>query len=535
MAHAIIFVDRAPRTRDLDLTTMFYSHFAGAAKVASVLRKDNMKVLVVPNCLNLSLAGIKQILENNKENLLWVGLSTTLMATKLNREDVDDYYKLWLDSPDPIIEIDFLVKKVNEHLAEDVMPWNSKVLGRISHLCGSKYKVPFIIGGPCTNLVDTNSPLVHPNMHIVKGYAESYTHELTESMSSEPRGNVPFLVDNSTYDNTEFKDSQIIWTETDFISPNDWLPIEIARGCAFNCAYCNYPRRGTFDAYRHAASLRQELIRNYETFGVTKYMLVDDLYNDSRDKVRFLYDEVWSRLPFRPEWTSFMRLDMIWSDPDSAEIIKASGARYGGFGIETLHDQAGKKVGKGLGKKRIIETLTLLKEVWGDQVLVGACMIAGLPYEPLEHIKDSIDWTMNTDLLHGTTWQALSLTPPKHLQLPAANNKRFAINLEENRNRIDSDFDQYGIKWVDHSNWINSVGVSKAQAIDVVKRYKPSNPWSGKFNQFIYADTRSMGLSHEEIVGIHKGTITTEKMDALKIVTRQRIFERLNSILNIKD
>jgi hypothetical protein len=536
MAHAIIFTDRAPRTRELDLTSLHYTHFAGAAKVASELRKDGMDVLIVPNCMNLSFAGIKQIIENNRQNLLWVGLSTTLMATRMSEQDIESYYDLWLKSPDTVLDIDFLVKKVNHELSDDVILWNAKVLGRISHLCASKYSVPFMIGGACINLIDTSGPLVHPNMHVVKGYAEAYTKELTDAMASDPRQDVPYVVNNGNYDNVEFKDSQIYWNETDFVEPNDWLPIEVARGCAFNCAYCNYPRRGTADSYKHAESLREELIRNYEKFGVTKYMLVDDLYNDSKEKVRYLYDEVWSKLPFKPEWTSFMRLDMFWADPESAEIVKASGARYGGFGIETLHDQAGKRIGKGLGKTRILETLQMLREVWQDEVLTGACMIAGLPFEPLESIQESIDWTMNTNLLNGATWQYLQLTPPSKFNLNPATNKKKIIDMENSdaTTRIDNDFDKFGIKWLDRDNWVNSAGVTKAQAIEVVSRFKPNNPWAGRFNQFLYADVRSCGATHQQIVNIHSGTITEDFMEQSKIVTKQRIVQRLNKILALR-
>ena len=351
MAHAIIFVDRAPRTRELELATLYYTHFAGAAKIASEFRKNNMQVLIVPNCMNLSFAGIKQIIENNKQNLLWVGLSTTLMGMSLTVQDQEQYHDQWLQSTDPIMNIDFILKKVDDILPRASIIWNTKVLGRISHWLSSKHSVPFIVGGTAVDLVQTSGPAVHPNMHVVKNYAESYAKELGQALTSVPPKEIPFVVNNTDYDNNEFKHSQIYWADSDFIEPHDWLPIEIARGCAFSCAYCNYPQRSKFDSYRHAQSLREELTRNYEKFGVTRYMLVDDLYNDSKDKVRFLYDEVWSRLPFTPEWVSFMRLDMIWADPESAQIIKASGAKYGGFGIETLHDRAGKRIGKGLGKQ----------------------------------------------------------------------------------------------------------------------------------------------------------------------------------------
>ena len=530
MAHAIIFTDRAPRTRELDLTSLHYTHFAGAAKVASELRKDGKDVLIVPNCMNLSFAGVKQIIENNRENLLWVGLSTTLMGMRVSDQDVEVYYDKWLNSTDAIIDIDFLVKKVDDS-KQDVIIWNAKILGRLSHILESKYNVPFIIGGAYVALVDISGPLVHPNMHVVQNYAESYTKELTSALSQQPRKPVPYVVNNTEYDNTEFKHSQIYWNDTDFIEPNDWLPIEVARGCAFNCAYCNYPRRGNFDSFRNADSLREELIRNYELYGVTKYTLVDDLYNDSKEKVRYLYDNVWSRLPFKPEWVSFMRLDMFWADPESAEFIRESGARYGGFGIETLHDQAGKKIGKGLGKRRILETLQMLKESWGDEVLVGANMISGLPFEPLESIYESIDWTMTTDLIHGATWQFLIMAPPEQPVLRSKSKTKIHIP----KNKIDSDFDRYGVKWLDDKNWINSAGVTNQMALEAVHRYKPNNPWAGRFNQYIYADVRSSGLTHEQIVNIHNGSVTEDFMEQSKVLTKQRIIDRLNKVLAVKD
>ena len=99
-------------------------------------------------------------------------------------------------------------------------------------------------------------------------------------------------------------------------------------------------------------------------------------------------------MPFKAEWVANMRLDMIWSDPDSAAMIKEDGCKFGQFGIETLHDVAGRKVGKGLGKKRIIKTLEFLKPIWGKDVLISANLIAGLPFEPIESIRETLDWSM---------------------------------------------------------------------------------------------------------------------------------------------
>jgi hypothetical protein len=213
---------------------------------------------------------------------------------------------------------------------------------------------------------------------------------------------------------------------------------------------------------------------------------MDDLYNDSKEKVRTLYDEVWSKLPFTPEWTSYMRLDMIWSDKDSAKILKDSGARVGTFGIETLHDVAGRKVGKGLGKKRILETLEYLKKVWGDDVLATAMFICGLPDEPEESILETIDWTSKTDLLDGVAYSPLWVTPPTH--------KSFVLRLHQ----IDNQNENFGIKWISDSDWINGQGLTFSRVCELAKLGNSTKKVGlGSFGH--YPEYRRMGWDHQKI------------------------------------
>ena len=87
---------------------------------------------------------------------------------------------------------------------------------------------------------------------------------------------------------------------------------------------------------------------------------------------------------------------------------------------------------------------------------------------------------------------------------------------------------------MDGKNWINSVGVTNAMAIEAVKRYKPNNPWSGRFNQYLYADIRSAGVTHEQIANVRTGGLTTENIDSSLVLTKHRISKRLNKLLNLK-
>jgi hypothetical protein len=527
MAHAIIFTDRAPVTRmfdDIKFTSAFYSYPAGAYKIASVLREQGLDVLVVPNCLSLSFAGVKHIIEQNSNNLLWVGISTTFLT--IDSSHIQVYRDLWTTTDKHYVDTDIMFDKVDSYGGVQELAWFTKEIGRISFWLDRNYHVPLVLGGSwVTRVKDGNLTHLHQNTQIVKGYAETWTLEFTKQQLSNKNQVARLEIDNHTYDDVDFKSSKIHWDKTDFISPNDWLPLEVARGCAFSCHYCDYPRRSNFDSYKNAEALKQELVRNYEEFGVTRYLLVDDLYNDSRDKVRILYDKVWSQLPFKPEWASYMRLDMFWADPESIEIVRESGARIGSFGIETLHDRAGKGVGKGLGRERILQTLTNLKQSWGDQVLVCANFIAGLPLEPLDSIKETMAWCLETDLLYSYAWNPMNISNSARIEI--ASDKKYLHKITQNNHK-------YEIKWLTHDNWVNSQGVTWEQADQLVMDHMSKVPHGIKVNFTDYVDLRMSGLDHNDIVGLKSGATQRVKLITAVDTIRSRIRSRLESVVNTK-
>lgn len=522
MAHAIIFVDRAPLSKKDEYTAQYVSFSAGAYKVASVLRDMGLDVLVVPNCLNYTYKGIQQVIENNKSNLLWVGISSTFMSVeKGNNTNLEQYTEEWNNSKALTMSIDSLIVK-SDYTYDFELVWKAKDMAKLGCFLEAKYNVPLVIGGGWSYLYNYHLQYYKPfnrNIHCVDGYAESYIKEFTEQRLKNAE--LPIIVNNNHYNDNDFKINPITWTDTDFVEKDDWLTVEVARGCAFNCAYCSYPRRGRFDSFRDPDSLRNELIKNYEQFGVTKFFVVDDLYNDSKEKVRILYDKVWSKLPFEVEWSSSMRLDMLWADPDSAEILRDSGCRFAQFGIETLHNVAGRRVGKGLGRDRILKTLEHINKVWKNDVLISAGFIAGLPFEPIESIKETMEWSLNTDLLFNASWQPLTISQPTTNQ-PA--------------NQIEADTNKYQVEWIEKDNWRNSAGVTFKEVRDLVVELANSRSSSTKFKIHTrnYIDLRTLGMTHERLADVHNNPITEEEIAKTQQLCSSRVNGRINKILNLK-
>jgi len=527
MAHVILFTDTSPdpiHRYGKKLNSIKYNQAAGAYKIASVIRDVGLNVVVIPNCLSLTFKSVKKIIDDNKENLLWVGISTSLMTTR--SKDFNKYRQEWqesnLDFIDPSLLFDFLLYTSIGSATSD-MPWAEKEITLLSEWL-KQFDVPLILGGArVTEILNGGIGKLHENTYVVRGNAEVWAKDFTLSKLNDRQAIPPYVNNNAAYDDTEFKHSTIRWEHQDIIDKDDWLPLEVGRGCAFNCSYCNYEHKGKFDLYKKPNVLLDELKRNWEMFGVTKYMLVDDLYNDSKEKVRILYDQVWSKLPFDVEWTGYMRLDMFWADPGSIEILAASGARYGLLGIETLHDKAGKTVGKGLGKTRILETLQNLKETWKNKVLVNGNFIAGLPHEPYEHIQEIMNWSSTTDLLHSVTWNPLFIARPE------------VWRHNETLNSMGKNNEKYGISW-NGKSWINNMGLTFPMVSKLVTEYYEKNP-NFRVNYSIYSDLRAAGLTHDEIIDVPKIPIEQfkSKIEILGDNLEVKVRNRLKTILKINE
>jgi hypothetical protein len=487
MANVILFTANAPRqvvykNHVLQMENIVYP--AGAYAIASHLRNLGYSVLVIPHCLRLSLAGVEKVIKNNSKDLLWVGVSTTLMSARASSTHY--YRQQWHSSPQEILDINLLFDDDPTRLNKALEPvWGSSEVNAIAKKLQST-NVPLMIGGAwVTSIANGNYHDLEKNVYLISGNAEKQCEAFSQALSQGKTADLPLFVSNDDYDNGAFHHSKYVWTDHDLIDKDDWVPVEISRGCAFNCAYCSYDRKSTFDSYKDPVVIREQLIDLYERYGVTKFMLMDDLYNDSKEKVRVMYDQVWSRLPFKPEWTSYLRLDMFYSDPDSIQIIKDSGCRVGSFGIETMHDRAGSKVGKGLGRARIISTLENLKKVWGDDVLVAGMFIMGLPGEPVESMMNTAEWLKTTDLLYSYSATPLWITPPEQ--------KTFVLK----HTPIVNDYNKYGITWTENEGWKNECGVTYKIADDIAKMcITDANVFAVSFSN--YPEFRAMGFSHQD-------------------------------------
>lgn len=242
---------------------------------------------------------------------------------------------------------------------------------------------------------------------MLYGYSEMVIEHVLEwffDNAPVPKGTRPLslggglLIDcNSTYPAMGLEEYSVQYTPKDYVQSNEQLTIEISRGCKFACKYCNYAFLGIKeDTSTCEQSLRNELMENYNKWGVTNYVIADDTLNDRETKLEMLARVVES-LPFEPNFSAFVRIDLVISKPQQMEMLSRARVWAHFYGVETFHPAAGKAVGKGMHpdrikqglmdmRKHMIDTLGLYRGTLG--------MIAGLPHETPDSWQKSEDWLL---------------------------------------------------------------------------------------------------------------------------------------------
>ena len=286
------------------------------------------------------------------------------------------------------------------------------------------------------------------------------------------------------------------WTDRDCIMRGEALPLETARGCIFKCRFFSYPHLGKkkFDYIKPVEQIKKHLIRNYEKWGVRKYTIVDDTFNDSEHKI-YEFLSMSSSLPFELNYVSYIRADLVHRFEGMAEKLYRSGLRACFFGLESLHPEGSMAVGKGWSGKQAREYIPhLLKNIWKDDVAVTTGFISGLPGETTESLLDTLAW-VNEHSIH-TFWLGLGIASPQALAARSLDDTAYTSEFERNSGLYGYKFDERG-EWY-NNNWTKRSAEKIAnEVLNPGRKYKGISCW-------LYIQLASLGFNDQELKDMRK-------------------------------
>lgn len=285
----------------------------------------------------------------------------------------------------------------------------------------------------------------YPKIKYAVGGANTVAHVGWKSFYGEAEDSFLNWIDTlsnrkMTREKFDFLKHQNIFQPSDFIRNNEALPLDFSRGCKFKCRFCAYPnigkKPGTY--IRPINDIKEEILYNWENFGTTKYFMTSDTTNEETEFVENFADMVQS-LPFKLEWVGFLRADLIYSQPHTAQLLKDSGLVSCFFGIETFGKESAKAVGKGWSHKHAKDWLPVLRhEIWKN-IPIQCGFIIGLPGDTYEDQLDVVRWANDKKIDH-INFNCLTLDQT------ASFKSEFVLNA-----------DKWGYKFTSPSNWYNNI------------------------------------------------------------------------------
>lgn len=464
---------------------------AGAYTVASRLRESRYNVKVIDFFSHFNFSMFKTAIDNYvTKDTLFLGFSSTHFST-LKPEDWEQHWSS-----------DSRTRKNN--MWNVYFPFEPEELNEWFNYAKQKYpQLKIIVGGQKV----AQKQSLQKKYPFVDIWVGGMADKAVVGIANELRNNdiipnkIRSEIDYGSIQESVFNTSKIHWASDDYIFHGEALPLEISRGCPFECAFCDYTKKKTNTWTISAGNLRQQLLYNYYMFNVTHYMLTDFQINENLEKLRMIHD-VFINLPFNVTWSGFGRLDLLKAKPEMIDLIYESGCRSIQWGIETINDKVGPLVGKVTKRDTIEKSLDMCKSKWGNDVIMGSGFILGLPGETLQSCKELVTWTETQPWLNA--WE---ITP---LYIGSYNkDKEYTIDYS----KIQKDPTKYGYNismelntnGVYTEDWSNG-DMTKSALIELIEHTQKSDAWQRRLmtSYLGYSRCSNLGFNHRELLSANK-------------------------------
>jgi radical SAM superfamily enzyme YgiQ (UPF0313 family) len=313
--------------------------------------------------------------------------------------EVIDFFSFWDEKEIKLL----LTQKVNS---------NTKFIG-FGTLFFSSLKVPYwffnYIKKHFPDVVTIFGTQIDSNIdyekidYAISGWAEISILKLLKYLFSN--GEIPVfkyknhtrrIDSNNDYQAYPLENLTVIYEDRDYIEPYESLTVEFSRGCKFKCKFCNFPVLGVKGDYtRSSEDFRHQLQDAYDRFGITRYIVADETFNDSNGKIIKFANAV-ETLSFKPCFSGFVRADLLSIYSSQREHMLRMNFVNHYYGIESFNYDSAKAVGKGMNSEKLKNGILSIKDYFlsnGDKKYRGTLgFLIGLPFETEETLDNTLDW-----------------------------------------------------------------------------------------------------------------------------------------------
>ena len=335
---------------------------AGAHRIASYLREHDWDIEVLDFMPAWSIEELKEFFKQRiRKDTVWIGVSTVFSLQAKEHEIIE--FMHWLKKKYPDVTL----------VAGGKMLLTSHMLPADYHLAG--YGEHAILA--LLKMLTGN----HSNIVIEEFYMNERKYKFVNCDSSHPA----YPMD----------DLQVRYEKRDYLEPGENLTLELTRGCKFKCKFCYFNIIGyKGKTSRCMDNLYDELLRNYEMWGITDYSCADETTNAEATVLQGAGNVI-QRLPFETNIQGYVRPDLLATRPEDWEHLAKIGLWGHYYGIETFNHQSGKVIGKGMNpdklKQGILDAQDYFLKTLGKYRTTFSYII-GLPHETEETFDAGVKW-----------------------------------------------------------------------------------------------------------------------------------------------
>lgn len=315
------------------------------------------------------------------------------------------------------------------------------------------------------------------------GYADVTIRDMLKDL--EEGNNKEFYSDPKSM--LDIYNSTMEYFDEDIILPNQRIGLELGRGCIFKCTFCEFnligKTKGTYT--RSTSRLEDELKRNWEEYGVSRYWITDDTLNDDTAKLERIA-EIKTKHNIPLKYACFLRLD-LQNRLKQEDILVESGIEYAHYGIETLIPDSAVAIGKGWNPEEQMQYIRELKADKFKDVFLHSNFMYGLPEDTLEGLKEMHHKLIDTDYnkLDQIVVQSYTIRSPQPdypKSDPTKTTSNIQSNLEEEGYTITTDRKV----WETILMTKNKHGLSTQQshhiADQTTKQFRQNKYWANYFD-----------------------------------------------------
>ena len=169
-------------------------------------------------------------------------------------------------------------------------------------------------------------------------------------------------------------------------------PIEISRGCAFNCSFCNKTVHGNRFRIKSAGRVIEEL-RALKRLGYREFHVLDDQFTTDINRAKVICEEI-IRACLDMPWNlrTGIRVDKV--DGEFLALAKRAGCYQIGVGFESGSQKCLDEVGKGI---TVQQAYRAVREIRNAGIESAGFFILGFPHDTAETMEETINFAINLD------------------------------------------------------------------------------------------------------------------------------------------